>query len=59
MEISNKIIDLEYRSIKYVCDVFYFIAEYEVTGFRKSFAYPWLGPYRLRFCSVFNVVADS
>jgi len=40
MEVSNKIIDLKYRSIKHFCDVHYFIAEYEVTGFRNIFVYP-------------------
>jgi hypothetical protein len=40
MEIANKFIDLEYRSIIHFCDVLYFIAEYEVTGFRNIFAYP-------------------
>jgi len=40
MEVSNKIIDLKYRSIEHFCDVNYFIAEYEVIGFRNIFVSP-------------------
>ena len=42
MEVSNKIIDLEYRTIEHYCDVHYLIAEYEVIGFRNIFILNWL-----------------